>query len=399
MARRSPVPSQPQSESLSNIHPSSRTRTRLHLTYLLSQTQFIWSLIGLAVLLLASLISAILWLTSESPIRLLERAEAASQDHSWHTALRYWRAVNNTKAAGSTTYLGEAKVCLALGYARQAERNLRRAIVADQANAEAWRLLLEILRVEERIVEAQALGWEAYNQLHDRSRPDLLRELTLGALAELPDELARTTLQRWVDADQADIDARVALIERMAAQPRASDPDRPVLLAQLEHILAEHPEHIGARAALVSGLADSGEFKHGRTVLEDWPKSLHDARYWRLLGRWELEYDHRPDRAAIAFQNTLNDLPQDWQTWYRLARARRIVGQYTASNQAAETVQRIREALDPLVLRPRLNNAFDHLDDLTSINVLAGICEQVGLHRLATAWRAEAKTPPLPPRP
>ena len=247
MARRSSVPSRPQLKSLSNIHPSSRVRARLYLTYLLSQTRFIWLLIGLVGLLLVSAITAILWLTSESPTRLLERAEAASQDHSWHTALRYWRAVNNTKAAGSTTYLGEAKVCLALGYAHQAERNLRQAIAADQANAEAWRLLLEILRVEERIVEAQALGWEAYNRLHDRSRRDLLRELTLGALAEFPDELARTTLQRWVDADQADIDARVALIERIATQPRASDPSRPALLAQVERILTGHPEHIGAR--------------------------------------------------------------------------------------------------------------------------------------------------------
>ena len=128
-------------------------------------------------------------------------------------------------------------------------------------------------------------------------------------------------------------------------------------------------------------------------MLNAWPESLHDARYWRLLGRWELEHDHRPDRAAIAFQRALTDLPQDWRTWYRLARAHHIMGQHDAGTQAAETVQRIREALDPLVLRPRLTNAFDHLDDPTSVNGLVGICEQVGLRRLATAWRVEAKNP------
>jgi hypothetical protein len=277
--------------------------------------------------------------------------------------------------------------------AAQAERSLRRAIAADPADPEPWRLLIEILRVEDRTLEAQQLGWAAYAQVPPEARRTLLRELTLALLADLPDEVFRTTLGRWVEADPADIDARVALLQRIALQPRAADPDRSSRLARLEALVASHPEHIGAREAHVTALADAGEPDRGRAVLDGWPgpESTRDPRYWRLRGRWELEFDHHPERAAAAFQNALATLPQDWRSWSRLARALRRLGRNGPARQAAETVGRIREVLDPLVLGPGLDTAFDHLDDPAALRDLAGLCNRAGLTRLADAWRAEAR--------
>jgi len=332
------------------------------------------------------------WLVAESPARLRSRAEAATRAGDWTTALRYWRAVNGTKAAQSITHLEEARACLALGLAAQAEYGLRQAIAADPADPEPWRLLLKILQVEDRSLEALHVAWKAYDQVHPEARRVLLRELTLSLLADIPDELARTTLRRWVEADGADVDARVALLQRIATQPRAADPDRASLLAAMEALLAEHPDHIAAREALVTALADAGEPNRGRVLLDDWPQSARDARYWRLLGRWELEYDHRPDRATAAFQTALAEFPQDWRSWSRLARALRILGHDAEGRQAAETVRRIREVLDPLVLGPRLDAAFDHLDDPVALRDLAALCNRAGLTRLADAWRALAQT-------
>ena len=68
-----------------------------------------------------------------------------------------------------------------LGRATQAELSLHRAINADPSNPEPWRLLLEILRVEDRTLEAQHLGWVAYDQVRPEARRELLRELTLGS--------------------------------------------------------------------------------------------------------------------------------------------------------------------------------------------------------------------------
>jgi len=332
------------------------------------------------------------WLVAESPARLRSRAEAATQAGDWTAALHHWRAINGTKAAHSITYLEEARACLALGLAAQAERSLRQAITAQPADPEPRRLLLKILQVEDRSVEALHVTWEAYDLVDPEARQVLLRELTLSLLADLPDELARTTLRRWVEADGADVDARVALLQRIATQPRAADPDRASLLAVMEAVLAEHPDHIAAREALVTALADAGEPDRGRVLLDDWPEGIRDARYWRLRGRWELEYDHRPDRATTAFQTALVEFPQDWRSWARLARTLRILGREVEGRQAAETVSRIREVLDPLVLGPRLDAAFDHLDDPVALRDLAALCNRAGLTRLADAWRALAQT-------
>jgi len=342
---------------------------------------------GLA--LVSGLISLGVW-TANSPGQLQNRAEAAARAGDWAAALANWRAVNATGSASSATYLSEARACLALGRAAQAERSLQRAIAADPSDLAPWRLLLKILRVEDRTFEAEQMGWRAYVQIRPNERPELLRELTLSLLADLPDEILRTTLKRWVEADRTDVNAQVALWQRIAASPRAADPDRPTMLAALDSLLSGHPDHVGAREALVAALADAGEPERGRALLDGWPEVTRDARYWRLRGRWDLEYDRRPDQAAAAFQTALAAFPQDWRSWYRLARAQRMLGRDDDGRRAAESVNRIREILDPLTLGPRLDAAVNHLADPAALQDLALLCDRAGLKRLADAWRALA---------
>ena len=143
------------------------------------------------------------------------------------------------------------------------------------------------------------------------------------ALTDLPDELARKTLMRWIDADAGDVDARVALLRRMGADPRADDPQRESRLTQLRELLATHPGHADAREVLVTALADAGEMEEGGRLLETWPMDQRDSRYWRLQGRWYLEHDHRPDQAIAALRTALVDFPHDWRVHYRLARRSR----------------------------------------------------------------------------
>ncbi len=185
------------------------------------QKRIRWFLLGLggAALLLA--LALVAGFVSNSPERLRHQAEAAAHAGEWLTALDSWRAINSTKAADGLTHLGEARACLALGRASQSEHALRQSISADPKNPEPWQLLLQILRVEDRTLEASRLGWEAYENVPPPSRRAVLQELTLGLLAELPDDDARKALGRWVDADRNDLDAQIALIQRIAAQPRA----------------------------------------------------------------------------------------------------------------------------------------------------------------------------------
>ena len=99
----------------------------------------------------------------------------------------------------------------------------------------------------------------------------------------------------------------------------------------------------------MTALADSGEPDRGRAALDGWPgpESARDARYWRLRGRWDLEYDHRPERAVEAFRKAVAVVPQDWRSWSRLARALRVLGRDAEARDAAEAVGRIATGSTP----------------------------------------------------
>src|SRR5262249_54324833 len=100
--------------------------------------------------------------------------------------------------------------------------------------------------------------------------------------------------------------------------------------------------------------------------------------------------------AVAAIQAALVELPQDWRSWYRLARACWILGRDGQARQAADTVDRIRAVLDPGDLGPRIESNLGHLDDPAALRDWAALVERVGLKRLSEAWRTEAHNLPNP---
>jgi tetratricopeptide (TPR) repeat protein len=339
----------------------------------------------------------IVWVsTKEDPARLALRAEAAAKAGNKSDALKYWRALNRTSHASARSLLEEARASLALNRAAQAERALVRAVEAGPADPAPWLLRLGLLHVENRILEAQQVGWEAYSAVSPTAKRDILRALTLALLTEPPDDSARDQLDRWIAADPADMDAVVALLSRIAAQPRAGDPDRGARIAKLTSLLDGNPKHLPAREALVVALADAGELGRGRELLDAWPAEMRDARYYRLAGRWDLDYEHQPAQAVRAFRRALMDQPHDWRTHYRLSRALSTLGKVDEARREAETVARLREALEPENLGHRLVADFDHLEDPQSRLDLGALCATVGLDRLAEAWRLEVAAASTP---
>ncbi len=333
----------------------------------------------------------------DRPRRAFERAESATRARDWPSALASWRSFNRTEAATARTLLAEARADLALDRAADARRALERASQADPTDAEIWRTRLDLLRVLDRPTEALTLGLRALEAVRPEGRRAVLASTTLAALAELPDDEVRTRLDRWIAADPDDLDARTARLARIAANPHPGDPDRADRISGLAAILEADPGHIAAREALLVALADAGEPDRGRALLEAWPEPARDARFDRLRGRWDLDYDHRPDRAAEAYARALVELPHDWKSHYGLARALRALGRDAEARDEADTVARLRERLDPATLGPRLAADLHGLDDPRSPLDLAALAEGVGLARLAEAWRREAVAP-LPSR-
>ena len=351
------------------------------------------ALSGLALVAVAVLVGWTAW-DRDRPRRAYEQAEAATRARDWPSALASWKSFNQTGAATARTLLAEARADLALDRAGDAGRALERASGADPADAEVWRARLDLLRVLDRPTEALRLGRIAMSSVEPEGRRALLASTTLAALAELPDDEARNRLDRWIGADPDDLDARVARLVRIGANPHPGDPDRAARIAGLSAILDRDPGHVAAREALLVALADAGEPDRGRALLEAWPRSARDARHDRLRGRWDLDYDHRADRAAESYARALVELPHDWKSHYGLARSLRALGRDLEARGEADAVARLRERLDPATLGPRLVADFAKLDDPRSLLDLAALAESVGLAGLAEAWRREALAPP-----
>ena len=98
-----------------------------------------------------------------------------------------------------------------------------------------WLQRIDRLRVEERTVEALSVGWSAYHTVPPSRRPELLRALTLALLTDVPEDQAATALQKRIEADPDDLDARVAVLRRSLtaeSAPPQSSSDRPLSLTQ-----------------------------------------------------------------------------------------------------------------------------------------------------------------------
>lgn len=297
--------------------------------------------------------------------------------------------------AEARALLAEARTLLAADRAARADAALEGSIRLDPGgSAEAWRLRLEILRVEDRPSEAIAWSERALGMVPPGGRRGLLRAATAAVLAEVPDDQARDRLGRWVAADPGDTDARVALANRMAAQPRAGDPPRSVRIAELAAIVDRDPARPFARAALGNALADAGEVDEVRRVLTEAPAGDPDPRLDLLRGHWELDHDGQPGRALASYRRAVAALPHDWKAHYGLARALRALGREPEARAAADAVARLRERLDPATLGPRLRAGLEAPDDDPRAAAdLAALCDQAGLATLAEAWRAEAARP------
>lgn len=341
------------------------------------------------IVLVVTVVSLVNWSVSRWP-DLAARAERASKEGDHATAYRLWKDYNAGPNASHQSWLSQAREALALGRAAEGLRAIERATASNPSNPEPWLLTLEILRVEDRPIEAIRSAWNAYDAVPPPARRGVLRALTLALLADTPDELARTTLQRWVAEDPADLEARVALLRRFAENPRDGDPTRVARIEMLDDLLRRRPESIAAREALLQELIDAGASDRAKTVLQDWPFPERDARYDRIAGRMALDFDRRPDLAADLLKRALVDLPHDWRIHYRLARALSSRGQNEEARREANRVSSLRETLDPDRLAKRLDGDLADLDSQEAMADLAALCQSAGFERLADAWRAEA---------
>jgi hypothetical protein len=197
-------------------------------------------------------------------------------------------------------------------------------------------------------------------------------------------------LKRWVAADSTDLEARVALLRRMAANPRDGDLPRSSRIETLEELLRRRPESVSTRQTLVEELADAGASERAKQVLDDWPERARDARFDQVSGRLSLDFDRTPKRAAEALKRALDTLPHHWKIHYRYARALAAIGEKAEAKREADRVGVLREILEPGRLSKRLDADLRDLEQPRARADLANLCRSVGFDRLAAAWDEDA---------
>ncbi len=129
-------------------------------------------------------------------------------------------------------------------------------------------------------------------------------------------------------------------------------------------------------------------------MLDAWPhaEAERDARYWRLRGRFALDYDRQPAVAVAAFTRAIEELPYDWKSRVRLSRRAPCPRSRGRRARAIRGRRALRELLDPATLGPRLTADLERLDRPAAQLDLADLTARAGLSRLAIAWGAEAES-------
>ncbi len=161
------------------------------------------------------------------------------------TGRRPWRPGRRSTESGASTartLLAEARAALALDRAADATRALEAASAADPTLARGLANSGSTCSGSST-ARSRPSAWAGSPSRPSspgragRSSPST----TLAALAEPPDDEARDRLDRWIAADPDDLDARVALLARVAANVHPGDPDRASRIAELAEILGARP--------------------------------------------------------------------------------------------------------------------------------------------------------------
>ena len=253
-------------------------------------------------------------------------------------------------------------------------------------NPNGWLLLLDIYRILGQSEEIL----KVFNELKPYRNVSLsaavLAKVTLGLITDIDPQEVRSRLESWVRTEQNHASAASALLQRYLDNPLADDPNRDEQLQMGRDLVKRFPESMEARLVLFELFMTSGLSAEASELLQNWPESGRDRiAYYRLTGRFLQDFREDHQSAALAFQKALSQMPYDWKTRYRLARAYKATGREFESRSESVLMLKMRERLEPAVLEPQLNQAFPQGQPPVPYQLIA-LLKDLELLELAEAW-------------
>jgi tetratricopeptide (TPR) repeat protein len=290
----------------------------------------------------------------------------------------------------------EGQMQMALGRARLAEDAWRVCIANDPLHPTSPRFftravheLIELYKWEDRRDDARHLIWLAIQQVDASAHESLLILSVWIELLRSDPEPAVAKLGRFVAADAADWEARLALARAQMAVGNADEATRNV-----EICLKARPGDSRAWREWLVILSKRGNDAELTSAITQLPESAQaDPEIWMIrasarerTGDWA--------GAADAYRQSIRLRPWSDEAHYKLAIVEDRLGERAAADEHRKRHRDLRDARDQLrqaydaYLDANQNASLTLRADLRSIyERLATSCTAVGLTREAEGWR------------
>jgi tetratricopeptide (TPR) repeat protein len=313
-------------------------------------------------------------------VRMLA-AQVSAQRGDLRQALDHLEHVADADPDAGDAWLRRGQILRELHFARRAEEAWLRAAQLGRADAARWELL-ELYYLEYRLDEGIRLCWEIYEQGSDRIAA-LLVLLRFEYERPAP-HFGHELVQQFVGNDPDDWDARAALgrYQLSLGLPEAK--------RVLDECRSAGPKPIEHLRLHMWALSEAGEHAELAQLLKDAPAELpRDAEFWRLQGEVLQEADLNGSRAAFLLALRLD--PFDRKTHFQLGRVLRRLGDASAAKQHLDRAAELHATREAGAAH--YATVYAHRAQLTAEHCrrMAELVERLGRHRMARAWRVEAR--------
>lgn len=253
----------------------------------------------------------------------------------------------------------------------------------------AAQALVALYMLEGRVDEAHAALWEAYAQASPAEQPAILGTHLRVELERIEPREAAATLERYVAADPADLNAQrsLALAHQLLGDHESAD-------RLIEECLRKAPADAAVWRTWLDILEDRNDAAGLAAAIARIPKALYgaDPKIDRARAA-VLESEGRLKEAAAILDQTLTANDHDDEAHFRRARIAQRLGDAASAEEHRERHRQLRAALSDLSRAltefAELSRAVlpDTEQKSALIDRLARLSETLGWKRLAEAWR------------
>jgi len=304
----------------------------------------------------------------------------------WKQALEHFERVSTTAPDSKEALWRVGDVSMMLNRAADAERALKKTLEHDLESLEARRGLITLYRWQDRELDAEPLVWQAYDLTPIEQRPLLLAEWFRFRFAQRPTGDTHRRLSAFQEAQPDDVQSAIALglwSVRQRLLPEAR--------LRLEKVFAQFPDHVDARAALATCLLELSEWNRLEQILDGWPTSDRDLRYWRIRGVWLQDFAADHAAAIACFERWVKHYPDDWQMRFRIGTCQRQIGKNDEADAEIARSEVLKALLKYEVVDEILAVTLRNLNRPEHRQRMSEFYRSIGYEREAEAWKELAE--------